>query len=162
MIRRRASKFEMSPSEYLAMRAWDKEQRDALTEEHVERMERRAKRADCPAEWDRRVAIDSILRRYHSDPSFKDKVLARSHARRAEKLGLGNKHVTISYLGKRDSWRCGICRERITDRTQASIDHIVPLSRGGAHELANVHIAHKHCNYAKNNRGGGEQLLLVG
>lgn len=43
-----------------------------------------------------------------------------------------------------------------------SIDHIVPLSQGGTHELANVQLAHYRCNLSKNNRGSGEQLLLIG
>jgi 5-methylcytosine-specific restriction endonuclease McrA len=57
---------------------------------------------------------------------------------------------------------CGICKQPIHNKKNASIDHIIPLSKGGAHELHNVHIAHRTCNHSKGNRGGGEQLLLVG
>lgn len=44
----------------------------------------------------------------------------------------------------------------------ASIDHVIPLSVGGDNTRANVQLAHRRCNTAKNNRGGGEQLRLVG
>lgn len=71
-------------------------------------------------------------------------------------------------IGDRDGWRCGLCATKV-DRTlpyphpkSASLDHIVPLSVGGKHVLTNVQIAHFGCNMAKGNRGGGEQLLLVG
>ena len=51
--------------------------------------------------------------------------------------------------------RCGLCEEPI-DRTlpypdplSASVDHIVPLSRGGAHEQANLQWTHLVCNLRK-------------
>jgi 5-methylcytosine-specific restriction endonuclease McrA len=36
----------------------------------------------------------------------------------------------------------------------AVVDHVVPVSRGGGHDLANLRWAHRRCNYAK-----GDQLL---
>lgn len=43
-----------------------------------------------------------------------------------------------------------------------SLDHIEPLSLGGAHDPANVRLAHLKCNNDRSNRGGNEQLMLVG
>jgi 5-methylcytosine-specific restriction endonuclease McrA len=104
--------------------------------------------------------------RYHSDPAFRDDYLARAHARRVDRLGPGHEKITIAYLVERDRGRCGICREPVRDKRGTlrgpSIDHIVPLSRGGMHEAANVHLAHLDCNLSKNCYGGGEQLLLFG
>jgi 5-methylcytosine-specific restriction endonuclease McrA len=58
----------------------------------------------------------------------------------------------------RDDWTCHICR-RPVDRTapprssaSPSIDHVVPLSRGGAHTLNNVRCAHYGCNSGKCDR----------
>lgn len=68
----------------------------------------------------------------------------------------------------RDNWRCGLCRKRIGKSYRhphprsVSLDHIIPLSRGGLHRADNVQAAHLICNLSKNNRGGGEQLLLIG
>jgi hypothetical protein len=42
-----------------------------------------------------------------------------------------------------------------------SLDHVIPLSRGGLHEYTNVRCAHLRCNCGKNNRAMNEQLLLV-
>ena len=101
------------------------------------------------------------MRRYYRDAEFRDSVLDLSHGRRADKLGLRSRKVALSYLADRDNWTCGICHRRVRPG-QESIDHIVPLSKGGSHELSNVQLAHRRCNYQKGNRGHGDQLLLVG
>ncbi|WP_158070491.1 HNH endonuclease [Streptomyces luteocolor] len=33
-----------------------------------------------------------------------------------------------------------------------SLDHVIPLSRGGSHRRDNVQLAHLRCNLRKNNR----------
>jgi 5-methylcytosine-specific restriction endonuclease McrA len=116
----------------------------------------------CRRKRNSRSTSAAIVKKYKEDPEFRDLVIAREHARRADKLGLGSRLVTLTYLGDRDGWRCGICRGKITDRKQAGIDHIIPLSRGGTHELANVQIAHRVCNSRKNNRAANDQLLIFG
>lgn len=71
-------------------------------------------------------------------------------------------------VGERDGWRCGVCRGRVKrdlaypDPNSPSLDHVVPLSQGGRHAYENVRITHLRCNCARGNRGGDEQLLLVG
>lgn len=111
-------------------------------------------------------------RRYYDNPKYRDGVIASTHARRAHKLGLGNHRITITYLIERDSGRCRATVCHFRSRKVAilgsrgprrpSMDHIVPLSRGGAHTLDNVHLTHYRCNLSKGNRGGGEQLRLIG
>lgn len=76
-----------------------------------------------------------------------------------------SRHRLLPYLLERDRNRCGICSKPIRAKTgprRATVDHIVPLSRGGTHELANLQAAHWVCNVRKSAGGGGEQLLLVG
>ena len=67
---------------------------------------------------------------------------------------------TKTEIGDRDGWICGICQDttRLVDpgpgsprALSPSIDHVVPLSRGGQHARANVRIAHLWCNVEKNN-----------
>lgn len=59
---------------------------------------------------------------------------------------------------ERDGWRCHLCGqpvERIGNRRNpdgATIDHVVPLSRGGTDEPENVATAHWRCNRDKGNR----------
>lgn len=134
----------------------------------------RGNRSVCSSKCQRsranRMTGEYITARYHSDPEFRDRVLAASHLRRADKLGVADDAIRtmsglIAYLMKRDRGRCGICRKPIRARKgpmRPSVDHIIPLARGGTHELANLQAAHYRCNLSKNDRGGGEQLLLVG
>lgn len=53
-------------------------------------------------------------------------------------------------LFNRDKGICGICKKPVT-LEDSSIDHVIPLSRGGKHLWTNVQIAHKSCNAEKSN-----------
>lgn len=59
---------------------------------------------------------------------------------------------------QRDGWICQICFGKVisgthwNDPKSATLDHIVPLSRGGRHEPLNVRLAHMGCNSRKGNR----------
>jgi 5-methylcytosine-specific restriction endonuclease McrA len=48
-------------------------------------------------------------------------------------------------VAERDHWRCHICHGEV-DRETWSIDHLVPLSKGGDHSYDNVALAHWRCN----------------
>lgn len=62
---------------------------------------------------------------------------------------------TVLDIADRDGWVCGLCLGPIDpnirgDRfRQVTVDHIVPLSRGGLHRFDNVQLAHWTCNAAK-------------
>lgn len=68
----------------------------------------------------------------------------------------------------RDRWRCAICRRAIRRHLavphprSATVDHVIPQSQGGTHDPANLRAAHMGCNSSRNNRGGNEQLALIG
>lgn len=52
----------------------------------------------------------------------------------------------------RDGFNCHICKEPLNLRAennapdQPSIDHVLPRSEGGGHELSNLRLAHRECN----------------
>jgi 5-methylcytosine-specific restriction endonuclease McrA len=66
-----------------------------------------------------------------------------------------------------DGYRCHICRKMTNPARQVphpkapTIDHVIPLGRGGTHEPSNCRTACFSCNSSKGDRGGGEQLLLL-
>jgi 5-methylcytosine-specific restriction endonuclease McrA len=57
-----------------------------------------------------------------------------------------------------DKWVCGICNKIVDkqlykpDLMSPSLDHIVPLSKGGGHVRSNVQLAHLLCNIIKHNK----------
>lgn len=68
------------------------------------------------------------------------------HRRRARILTNGLvEAIGIEDLIARDRSICGLCRRSVM-RKAASIDPIVPLSKGGSHIWANVQLAHLKCN----------------
>jgi 5-methylcytosine-specific restriction endonuclease McrA len=102
------------------------------------------------------------------DP-WTDKRREAYHRRRALKKGASTGNpVLFSEIAERDGWRCHLCGDRVKrglawpHPQSASLDHVIPLSRGGLHDPVNVRLAHLVCNVAKGNRGAGEQLLLIG
>ena len=107
--------------------------------------------------------------RWPEDPEKRRKGLRKkTQLRRARLRDSEAESIDRDDIGERDGWRCGLCGKKV-NRTLAyphprspSLDHIVPLSLGGRHASENVQISHLECNHAKGNRGGGEQLLLIG
>lgn len=84
----------------------------------------------------------------------------RNYRHRAHKYGCDyDSSVTLKKLIKRDGLRCGICGRMCnpfdntwTDHFGASsptLDHIIPLAKGGSHTWDNVQVAHAICNSKK-------------
>lgn len=83
---------------------------------------------------------------------------AGHHKRRALKLNLPADNIRPADVYERDGWVCGLCAEPV-DRNSAwpdpmspSLDHVLPLSKGGHHVLENVQLAHLSCNVRKGAR----------
>ena len=99
---------------------------------------------------------------------FRQKDRIAGARREARKRGVEAEQIDRDAVGDRDEWRCGICRRRVYREVKypsprsASLDHVVPLSQGGTHLMSNVRISHLECNVRRGNRGGGEQLALIG
>ena len=62
--------------------------------------------------------------------------------------------VLISEIAERDGWECQLCGDPVSpdaawpDPMCKSIDHIQPISLGGAHDPSNAQLAHLRCNSA--------------
>ena len=83
--------------------------------------------------------------------------------RRADRYGCADfdDSITLRELVRRDLGICQICGDPVDDtditnghigRMYPTLDHIVPLSKGGAHTWDNVQLAHMHCNAGKCDR----------
>lgn len=99
---------------------------------------------------------------------------SRKQGKRKRKAVLKQvKHVAYSdmYIFKRDKWICQICGKKVNPKyvgnhpLAPSIDHIIPISLGGADAPYNVQLAHRDCNRIKSNRlynDRPEQIMLFG
>jgi len=92
---------------------------------------------------------------------YPDKI--RRHTTRAKKHGAPyDTSVNLKRLIERDGLRCAICGKMCdpSDRSWSkycgplypSIDHIIPMSKGGSHTWDNVQVAHIICNSRKGDK----------
>ena len=64
--------------------------------------------------------------------------------------------ISRAKMLERDAYRCRLCDKPVDlladkgSNLAPSIDHIVPLSKGGSHSMDNVQTAHRICNSIKN------------
>ncbi len=72
--------------------------------------------------------------------------------RNALKKGATVEPVDYAFVKKRDKMVCGLCHKKVK-QPELQFDHIVPLSRGGAHATWQVQVAHATCNARKGNTG---------
>ena len=79
-----------------------------------------------------------------------EKKKARKHKRRALEQGVMHQPYKVGDIVDRDRGVCCLCGKRVA-KADRSIDHILPLSMGGADAPHNVQLAHQRCNKAKSN-----------
>jgi 5-methylcytosine-specific restriction endonuclease McrA len=81
-----------------------------------------------------------------------DKMADKQHRRRAILAAAPQvERVDRKVIIKRDKQTCYMCRRKLTLR-DVTLDHVIPLSRGGSHIASNLRVACGHCNFAKHNR----------
>ena len=59
--------------------------------------------------------------------------------------------VDYNKILERDNYMCHICNKPVEPQ-DVHFDHVVPLSKGGAHSMENVKVAHSACNLRKGNK----------
>jgi 5-methylcytosine-specific restriction endonuclease McrA len=85
---------------------------------------------------------------YKANP---DKTYKNAARRRALERAAFVEDVVPSVVFARDGGICGLCMKKVL-RADMSMDHIVPLARGGLHCYANIQLAHLRCNISKGAR----------
>lgn len=55
-------------------------------------------------------------------------------------------------LIRRDGLVCRLCGGSIDHMRDVTVDHIVPVSRGGTDRLDNLQLAHERCNQVRGNQ----------
>ena len=106
----------------------------------------------------RNKAMNAIGRAYRKKQNLKD-----NYRHRAKMYGCEyDSSVTLKRLVKRDGLLCAICGKicdwddhswsEYSGPTYPSVDHIIPMSRGGGHIWNNVQVVHMICNSYKGNK----------
>jgi 5-methylcytosine-specific restriction endonuclease McrA len=124
---------------------------DEFREHYAKNRELRKRQA---SEWYRKNT-EYALERQKAYTAARPIELRRALGRRSRaKRRAIEKNVFVEVVDSRvvfdrDQGVCGICRELVEMTSQWEVDHIVPISKGGAHSYANVQLAHKKCNRSK-------------
>jgi len=91
------------------------------------------------------------------------------HKRRALKLGVGYEVFDDKEIYERDGYICQLCGKKTRPdfknqyhNLYPNIDHIIPLSKNGAHTRQNTQCLCRQCNMIKHNTGVGDQLRMFG
>ena len=88
-------------------------------------------------------------RRRRSDVQMCDACLRSKYTRH---------RMSTTELADRDGTQCGICGDTVDmtllypDLFRPSVDHVLPFSKGGSHDPANLQLAHLWCNYVKSDK----------
>lgn len=110
-----------------------------------------------------------FITRLHADRKYCSARCAANAAkgqRRARLRGVQREVISRNAVFVRDGGRCMICRKPILRNKRAphplsfTLDHVIPLSLGGAHVFANVQAAHFACNSRRGNKGVAQLRLL--
>lgn len=68
------------------------------------------------------------------------------------------KREKISAGTKRNLWQkskdCFFCKRRIESFSEASIEHVIPLGKGGSNRMNNLALSHEKCNHERGNSMG--------
>jgi len=81
-----------------------------------------------------------------------------NHTRKARMKDAFVEVVDPIIVFEKDNWICQLCNKTVSKVLNrklvdvASLDHIIPISKGGKHSYANTQLAHLSCNIKKGNR----------
>lgn len=88
----------------------------------------------------------------------KDRLRQAEYKRKAQKIKTAIEDFSRTEIFERDAWTCGICKQPVPKTAKwpeadfATLDHIIPLARGGTHTKQNAQCAHLRCNIKKSDK----------
>src|SRR5574340_33933 len=87
--------------------------------------------------------------------------------RKASKRNSGSVFVSFAAIIRRDKGKCQLCGKPVALKQKAphpkspTLDHILPVSKGGKHHPDNVRLAHFECNSRRRNTGEAQLRLAL-
>jgi 5-methylcytosine-specific restriction endonuclease McrA len=138
-------------------------------EEHLERAraagrEREARNPEAAAERKRRWAAAHPEKTAAAVASYQARNRAKqrewTRRRRARLKTATVEPVDYEAIRERDGDVCYLCGDSVEPH-ELDFDHVIPLSRGGAHSASNVRVTHASCNRRKGARTPSEYLTAL-
>lgn len=115
-------------------RKWYQQNRDRLLGLSAARYER-----------DRARIADRARSHYQANKvAYRKYYTKRRAIKRAATIG----KVDYPAIWERDQGMCYLCGQSV-DRADLQFDHVIPLSKGGAHSMENIRVTHEICNKRK-------------
>ncbi|WP_204745553.1 HNH endonuclease [Glycomyces paridis] len=102
------------------------------------------------ADPERRERLLEGHRKWSKANPEKNREYARAYQARKREATV--EEVDYGLIIERDGMHCYLCRSDIADLDVLHFDHVVPLSRGGAHSMGNIKPTHGTCNQRKHNK----------
>lgn len=107
-----------------------------------------------------RERLKEVHKKYRQSPEGLEHKIAAVQTRRVRKEGLTTEVESVlrSEVIARDGYKCQICGKKVDkdlrwpDSMSLSLDHIVPISKGGPHTLSNLRVTHLACNLKKGSK----------
>ncbi len=114
--------------------------------------------AEYKIEWyaiNKKQQIERV-KQYLQTPKGKASDKAKNQNRRAHKLNNGGKHTAndILNLFELQSGKCVYCKTKLykSGNNKYHVDHIMPLSKGGTNDIANIQLLCPPCNLSKHDK----------
>ncbi len=89
--------------------------------------------------------IESRVMRARQSHAQKARQRARAYGRERAEL------IRLDEIRTRDNQWCYLC-DSFVNLEDSTLDHVVPLTRGGEHNAENIKLAHRTCNSIKGAR----------
>lgn len=140
---------------------WDTKKAASIVNEHVTKICKECGKTFTTNTFaDRRLfCSEKCLKKNgrHSQAGILSRKL-NNQTRRARLRGAKVESFNSIEIFERDGWHCQLCGE-VVDKglshphsLSPTLDHIIPLAKGGSHERENVQLAHFICNSRKGDR----------
>ncbi len=109
---------------------------------------------ECNAELHRLYSRNHYAKCINND-DYKNRIRNAEYKRKALKQNAYVEDVEFNAIFDRDGGICWLCREAVNPQLKwpdigyATLDHVIPLSKGGKHSYDNIKLAHMSCNCKK-------------
>jgi len=138
-------------------KARNKKRYDNATPEEVQRRKEVHRKYNQNMPEDVKKRKQEYNKKYFASEAGKSVTIRSIHKRRAQKIASEDGTVTaqaLEELKTTQEYKCNYCKVDLdfTAKGKVHLDHVIPLSKGGAHSITNVVWSCAKCNLLKSNK----------